>query len=53
MNNMETVEQVKKAFREARIAGEQMLQAERITWEQFQFTMSGFELKLQSMGVNI
>ena len=50
---METVEQVKKAFREARIAGEQLLEAGRITWEQFSFVMLGYETQLRSMGVNL
>ena len=50
---METVEQVIKAFRESRIASEQLLEADKITWEQFEFTMVGFELQLKSMGVNL
>jgi len=50
---METVEQVKKAFREARIAGEKLLSAGKITWEQFSFTMLGYEARLKAMGVNL
>ncbi len=48
---MEDVESVKKAFREARIAGEKKLSRGEITWDQYAFVMLGFEAKLQSMGV--
>ncbi|MDO8726625.1 MAG: hypothetical protein Q7J35_11210 [Candidatus Methanoperedens sp.] len=47
---METIEQVKKAFREARIVGEQLLSSGRITWEQYAFTMVGYETILKEMG---
>ncbi len=50
---MTTVEQVKKAFHEARIAGEKLLSQGKITWEEYAFTMVGYELTLQNMGVNL
>lgn len=50
---METVKEIEKAFREARIAGEKLLEQGKITWEQFSFTMLGYEAKLQSMGVSL
>ncbi|VVB88844.1 Uncharacterised protein [uncultured archaeon] len=53
MNNMKTIEQVKKAFHEARIAGEELLSQGKITWEEYTFTMVGYELTLQNMGVNL
>jgi hypothetical protein len=39
-----------KAFRKARIDGEYLLSQGKISWDQFQFTMIGFELQLRSMG---
>jgi hypothetical protein len=53
MNDMNTVESVKKAFREARIAGEQMLSQGKITWDEYAATMIGYELILKNMGVNL
>ncbi len=50
---MTTVEQVKKAFREARIAGEQLLSQRKITWDEYAATMVGFELILKEMGVDL
>jgi hypothetical protein len=50
---MNNVESVIKAFRESRIAGEQLLSLGKITWEEYAFLMLGFEAKLQSMGVNL
>ncbi len=44
------VEQVKKAFRDARIAGEKMLNEGKITWDDFEFVMVGFEAQLKAMG---
>ncbi len=52
-NNMTTVEQVKKAFHEARIAGEQLLNQGKITWDEYAATMVGYELILKNMGVNL
>ncbi len=51
MNN--NVGQIKKAFHESRIVGEQMLSRGEITWEDYAFTMLGYELQLKSMGVNL
>ncbi len=48
---MTTVEQVKKAFREARIAGEKLLSQGKITWDEYAAVMIGFELTLREMGV--
>jgi len=39
-----------KAFREARIAGEHLLSQGKISWDQYQFSMIGFELTLREMG---
>ncbi|MDD5474340.1 MAG: hypothetical protein PHU34_09375 [Candidatus Methanoperedens sp.] len=50
---METVKQIEKAFHEARITGEKLLNAGKITWEDFAFTMAGYELELKNMGVNL
>ena len=47
---MESVKDVSKAFREARIVGEKLLEQGRITWEGYAFVMIGFEEKLKSMG---
>lgn len=49
----ETVKDVQKAFREARIVGEKLLSEGKITWDDYAFTMVGYELKLQTMGVNL
>ena len=46
MNKQEVI----KAFREARIAGEYMLSERRITWEEYAFVMVGFEMQLREMG---
>ena len=51
MNKMNNVESVKKAFREARIAGEKLLSQGKITWDEFAAEMLDFEAKLRSMGV--
>ncbi len=50
---MTTVEQVKKAFREARIAGEQLLNQGEITWDEYAVTMISYELTLKEMGVSL
>ncbi len=50
---METIKDVQKAFHEAVIVGEQKLSQGKIAWDQYAFTMVGFEAKLQSMGVNL
>ncbi len=50
---MTTVEQIKKAFREARIAGEKKLSRGEITWEDFCFVMVGFEQQLREMGLSL
>ena len=47
---MDNIQQVRKAFREARIAGEQLLSQGKITWDEFAFTMLGFEFTLKEMG---
>ncbi len=48
---MESIKDVEKSFREARIAGEKKLSKGEITWEEFCFVMLSFEAKLRSMGV--
>ncbi len=47
---MENIQQIRKAFREARIAGEKLLSQGKITWDEFAFTMLGFEQALREMG---
>jgi hypothetical protein len=47
---MTTVEQVKKAFRESRIAGEQLLSQGKIIWNDYAALMIGYELILKEMG---
>ncbi len=53
LNNMNTIEKVKKDFHEARIAGEQELSRGEITWEQYASRMIDFELRLKEMGVQL
>ncbi len=48
---MTTVEQIKKAFRKARIEGEQLLSQGKITWDEYTTTMIGFEIALKDLGV--
>jgi len=50
---MTNKQEIIKAFRKARIDGEKMLEAGRITWEQFSFLMLGFEAELKNNGVKI
>ncbi len=50
---MKNRQDVIKAFREARIAGEKLLSQGKIDWESYQFTMVGYELELKSMGVSL
>lgn len=50
---METVKQIEKAFREARITGEKLLEAGKTTWEQFVYTMLAYEAQLKAKGVNL
>lgn len=47
---MESIEDLSKAFREARIVGQKLLEQGRITWEGYAAVMIGFEEKLRSMG---
>jgi hypothetical protein len=51
ISDMTTVEQIKKAFREARIEGEKNLSQGKIAWDEFADEMRDFEAKLRSMGV--
>jgi hypothetical protein len=50
---MANKQEVIKAFREARIAGEKLLSQGKITWDEFAFTMVGFELTLREMGEDL
>ena len=50
---MNNVELVKKAFQEARIAGEQLLSQGKITWDEFAFTKAGYETILREMGEDL
>lgn len=47
------IENMKTAFRKARIEGAEMLESGRISWEDFSFVMLGFEQELRSLGVEI
>ncbi len=47
---MESVEDISKAFRQARIVAEKLLEKGRITWEGYSVVMIGFEEKLKSLG---
>lgn len=42
--------EVIKAFRKARIVGENLLSQGKITWNEYAFSMIGFELSLKEMG---
>ena len=48
---MSTVEEIKKAFHESRIAGEKKLSQGIITFDEFADQMLSFEARLRSMGV--
>jgi hypothetical protein len=48
--NMESVKDISKAFIQARIVGEKLLEQGRITWESYAIVMIGFEEKLKTMG---
>lgn len=50
---MESIEDVKKAFRQARIVGEELLSKGKMTWDSFAAMMVGFEQKLREMGQEI
>ncbi len=50
---MNNIESVIKAFREARITGEQKLFKGEITWDEYAATMVSFELLLKEMGVQL
>lgn len=47
------IEHIVKSFREARIAGEKLLEQGKITWEQFSFMMLGYEARLKSKGASL
>ncbi len=47
---MESVKDISKAFRQARIVGEKLLEQGRITWEMYAIVMIGFEEKKKKMG---
>jgi hypothetical protein len=47
---MTNKQEVIKAFRGARIAGENLLSQGKITWDDYAFSMIGFELQLREMG---
>lgn len=47
---MNNVSEITKAFRKARIAGEKMLEAGKITWDEYAFQMIGYELAIKSAG---
>ena len=50
---MNTVEQIKKAFHKTRVDGEKMLNEGKISWDDFEFVMVGFEMQLKALGVRL
>ncbi len=50
---MENIQQIRKAFREAIIADEQMLSQGKITWDEHEARMRDFELALREMGEDL
>lgn len=50
---MESIEDVKKAFKQARIVGEELLSKGLMTWDSLAAMMIGFEQKLRAMGQEI
>ncbi len=47
---MESIKEIRTAFREARIVGEQLLKKGILQWDSYAAMMIGFEEKLKSMG---
>ncbi len=47
---MESKEDISKAFRQARIVGEKLLEEGKISWVGYSVMMIGFEEKLKSLG---
>jgi hypothetical protein len=47
---MESIKEIKIAFRQARIVGEELLSKGLMTWECFEAMMLGFEQKLRTRG---
>jgi len=46
------IENTRTAFRKARKEGSEMLEQERITWDDFSFVMAGYEEHLKNLGVD-
>lgn len=47
------IKHITKAFHDTKVVGEQLLNDKTITWEQYAYTMRGFEIKLEQMGVEL
>ena len=47
------IDHITKAFHDVLVIGEQLLNDKIITWEQYAYTMRGFEIKLEQMGVEL
>lgn len=47
---MTDIQQVRKAFRKARTDGEYLLSQGKISWDEYVFSMVGFELALRELG---
>lgn len=47
------IENITAAFRKARKEGSALLEAGRLSWEDFQFCMIGFEIDLKNAGVEL
>ena len=46
-------QEIIRSFRQARIVGEKLLSQGKISWDQFQFSMLGFEIQLKAMGEDL
>ncbi len=47
------IEAVSKAFHDARVVGEQLLEKGQLRWTDYAEMMIGFELTLKEMGVDL
>lgn len=46
-------QEIIKAFHKARVDGEKLLSENKISWEDYVFTMLGFEAELRRAGVHL
>lgn len=50
---MTNKQEVIRSFRKARIAGEKLVSQGKISWDEYAFSMMGFELTLIEMGEDL